>query len=316
MGKRARQRKSTKRIWTKEEDLSLKKCVQIYGTDGKWLSVAKAIQGEGRNAKQCRERWLNQLDPDLKRGAWTEDEDQKLVSLQAKYGNRWAKIASFLDGRAENAVKNRWHSSIKNGISRGQREQELALPTFSSRRRKPRRRASPPSAAVAVPISDPASALEPLPSPAGSLGPLGLIDYGTQPTLCSTVCEDLPSVSDLAFSPTLTDLFSCQGTGNAPGRCTSAMDEPRPSSITPNSALFSSKIASDAACLTFDSHNALPPSPFLRPTATRPSDECPPVAGKVDGPVGSNSPANAPLNETPLHVAEPGKLEVIPTIHI
>lgn len=48
---------------------------------------------------QCRERWFNHLDPDLKKGGWTEDEDSMLVDAQSKWGNAWTKIAKLLPGR-------------------------------------------------------------------------------------------------------------------------------------------------------------------------------------------------------------------------
>ena len=48
-----------------------------------------------RIGKQCRERWFNHLDPSLKKGGWTEEEDAVLVEAQSKWGNSWTKIAKL-----------------------------------------------------------------------------------------------------------------------------------------------------------------------------------------------------------------------------
>lgn len=91
--------------WTPEEDKLLIDSVKRNGMSN-WSLVAKSIPG--RTGKQCRERWTNQLCPDLNKENWTPEEDQILLKQQQINGNFWAKIAKFLPGRSPNAIKNRW----------------------------------------------------------------------------------------------------------------------------------------------------------------------------------------------------------------
>ena len=81
------------RKWTKEDDNKVIQLVGKYGTH-KWSFIGSLC---GRNGKQCRERWHNHLDPDVKKGMWSVAEDEILRENHHKFGNRWARIAEVTD---------------------------------------------------------------------------------------------------------------------------------------------------------------------------------------------------------------------------
>ncbi|VVA19439.1 PREDICTED: myb-related [Prunus dulcis] len=99
-----------KGFWSKEEDDLIIELVAKQGNK-KWSEIAKSLPG--RIGKQCRERWHNHLNPDIKRTAWTKAEELTLIEAHKIYGNKWAEIAKFLNGRSENSIKNHWNSSVK-----------------------------------------------------------------------------------------------------------------------------------------------------------------------------------------------------------
>ena len=68
--------------WTKQEDQTIVACIKAGIT--KWCEIAEQIPG--RLGKQCRERWFNQLDPSIKKGGWTKEEDRILMGAQARMG--------------------------------------------------------------------------------------------------------------------------------------------------------------------------------------------------------------------------------------
>ncbi|KAJ0496911.1 putative transcription factor MYB-HB-like family [Helianthus annuus] len=73
--------------WTAEED---NKLINFILTSGQccWRAVPK-LAGLRRCGKSCRLRWTNYLRPDLKRGLLTESEEQLVIDLHARLGNRY-----------------------------------------------------------------------------------------------------------------------------------------------------------------------------------------------------------------------------------
>lgn len=106
-----------KGAWSPEEDQKLLAYITKSGISN-WTKIPISA-GLSRSGKSCRLRWLNYLRPGVRRGNFTPEEIIVVMQAHELFGNKWSKIASFLNGRTDNEVKNFWHTYIRKSIKSG-----------------------------------------------------------------------------------------------------------------------------------------------------------------------------------------------------
>ncbi|KAJ5352911.1 hypothetical protein N7452_001885 [Penicillium brevicompactum] len=117
----------SRRVWSKREDEELTALVQKFGDrrgkDGNWAEISKRLPGRTNKVplrkqsdeknrmaelceKDCRKRWFHSLDPTLRKGRWTKEEDEILLAAHQRLGPAWKEIgeqfpcaSSDIDGR-------------------------------------------------------------------------------------------------------------------------------------------------------------------------------------------------------------------------
>ncbi|XP_030062690.1 snRNA-activating protein complex subunit 4 [Microcaecilia unicolor] len=106
--------------WTKEEDHMLLQLVQEMRV-GNFIPYKKmAYYMEGRDSMQLLHRWTKSVDPSLKKGSWTPEEDALLLKAVAKFGERdWYKIRTEVPGRSDSQCRDRYLKGISQGLKKG-----------------------------------------------------------------------------------------------------------------------------------------------------------------------------------------------------
>jgi hypothetical protein len=69
-------------------------------------------------AAQCQIRWSKTLDPTLRRGNWTEEEEERLRKAVSGYGSLWVQVASAISGRTNDQCRERWHENVNSSTEK------------------------------------------------------------------------------------------------------------------------------------------------------------------------------------------------------
>ncbi|KAH7322543.1 hypothetical protein B0I35DRAFT_476485 [Stachybotrys elegans] len=116
----AMERRIPKR-WTDAEDSILYREARNQLANGQvkdWNRIAAKLPG--RTNKDCRKRWINKVCGSLKKGAWDEDEDERLLEAVRMHGQKWAIIANVVGLRSPDQCAKRWQYSLDPRLDHGQ----------------------------------------------------------------------------------------------------------------------------------------------------------------------------------------------------
>jgi len=107
--------------WIPKEDEILLDLVNKFGRN--WSLLSRYMPS--RTGKQIRERFINSLDPNIKKDKFTDDEDKLLLELYSQNGTSWSKIAEFFQNRTADMIKNRFYSCLHKRFYGGDYKEHL-----------------------------------------------------------------------------------------------------------------------------------------------------------------------------------------------
>lgn len=198
--------------WSQAEDNQLLYLIQtVPGLN--WVKISEAMGS--RNAKQCRERYHQNLKPSLNREPITQEEGEQIAALFRQLGPKWAEIAKRLNtNRADNLIKN-WWNGVQNRKKRSERRSAAAQmrdaasssPPYGGRVPLPPQHALVPSRRISLPALPPPPLMPAAPVGGGN-GSGGCGYYGIETPLASpasavssAASEPAPSASALPPTP-------------------------------------------------------------------------------------------------------------------
>jgi len=109
--------------WNRASDEKLLDAVKRCGNNN-WSVVARIVS-EDVAAPQCQNRY-SRLDPTLKRGKWSKEEDSHLELAFKAYGNSWVEVAACIPGRTNGQCRDHW-SELSSSRNQWTEEEEKSL---------------------------------------------------------------------------------------------------------------------------------------------------------------------------------------------
>lgn len=115
------QKKAIRRIrFSPQEDKLLLQIISNNGTSD-WNKISDEFSKQSqsnyrRTPRQCKDRYINYLSPEVQYKKWTYEEDQCLILNFFLFPFHWRSIQKSLPGRSEIAIKNRFNRIQKEGM--------------------------------------------------------------------------------------------------------------------------------------------------------------------------------------------------------
>lgn len=132
---RPKEKKALAKAWSKIEDEALLDLVLQMKHPLKWSVIATDLSSQHlnpnapeRTGKQCRERYVNHLNPRLKTTDFTPIEDATIWRMTATLGSKWAIMSKIIPGRTDNNLKNRFHNLKRQLVREEDARSRASLP--------------------------------------------------------------------------------------------------------------------------------------------------------------------------------------------
>lgn len=100
--------------WTNEEDDQLKELLYSF-TSLSWKFISNKLKE--RSPSQCMNHWNMNLNPGIKKGKWSKEEDELLLSYVKENGTNWGELQLYLQGRTTKQIRERWVNYLSKDTS-------------------------------------------------------------------------------------------------------------------------------------------------------------------------------------------------------
>ncbi|KAJ5910785.1 uncharacterized protein N7473_000088 [Penicillium subrubescens] len=116
--------------WTESEDQILRREYARQGAENtscttRWDAIASCLPG--RTSRDVRKRWINVLENQFNKGAWTKSEDDRLRIAVQLHGTRWVNVAKDVGTRSADQCSKRWNQHLDPALVPSQWTQDKAV---------------------------------------------------------------------------------------------------------------------------------------------------------------------------------------------